>query len=349
MPAATSTSTRPLAPGVWAPIPTFFKEDESVDIPTFTTHLVRLAHAGMLPVISGSMGEAHHLTNEERTSLIVESRKALDAAGLNEVPIIAGTGVGSTRGTIQLCHEAAQAGADYAIVIPSGYYAGALSKQALKKYFLDVQEKSPIPVMVYNFPGAAGGIDMDSDLIIEIAKEGANICGVKLTCGAVGKLTRITAVTTSPSFIKQYPRKNANAPFLTLGGFGDFMVPAVLGGKGHGAIMGLGNIYPRALARLFELASQVKDSAASDPALLEEALQLQGLASDADWAFCLAGISGTKYYLQQTRGYGGVPRLPLLPFDEAKGKQLLQDHAVTAFMEVEKKLEAKEGKGANGQ
>lgn len=30
-------------------------------------------------------------------------------------------------------------------------------------------------------PGAAGGIDMDSDLIIEIAKEGSNICGVKLT------------------------------------------------------------------------------------------------------------------------------------------------------------------------
>ena len=34
---------------------------------------------------------------------------------------------------------------------------------------------------VSSVPGAAGGIDMDSDLIIEIAKEGANICGVKLT------------------------------------------------------------------------------------------------------------------------------------------------------------------------
>jgi L-threo-3-deoxy-hexylosonate aldolase len=104
----------------------------------------------------------------------------------------------------------------------------------------------------------------------------------------------------------------------------------------------------RALARLFELASQVKDSAASDPALLEEALQLQGLASDADWAFCLAGISGTKYYLQQTKGYGGVPRLPLLPFDEDKGKQLLSDPAVNAFMEVENKLEQQATKGANG-
>ena len=30
-------------------------------------------------------------------------------------------------------------------------------------------------------PGAAGGIDMDSDLIIDIAKGSSNICGVKLT------------------------------------------------------------------------------------------------------------------------------------------------------------------------
>lgn len=85
---------------------------------------------------------------------------------------------------------------------------------------------------------------MDSDLIVDIARDGRNICGVKLTCGAVGKLTRITAATTSDDFVKQHPRKVESAPFLTLGGFGDFMLPAVLGGKGHGAIMGLGNVYP---------------------------------------------------------------------------------------------------------
>lgn len=45
----------------------------------------------MYPVISGSMGEAHHLTSEERTALIESARKALDAEGLESVPIIAGT------------------------------------------------------------------------------------------------------------------------------------------------------------------------------------------------------------------------------------------------------------------
>ena len=36
--------------------------------------------------------------------------------------------------------------------------------------------------IIYNFPAVSGGIDMDSDLIVQIIKSSANICGVKLTC-----------------------------------------------------------------------------------------------------------------------------------------------------------------------
>jgi hypothetical protein len=35
--------------------------------------------------------------------------------------------------------------------------SGALSKAALKKFFVDVGNASPIPVMVYNCESAAGG------------------------------------------------------------------------------------------------------------------------------------------------------------------------------------------------
>lgn len=98
------------------------------------------------------MGEAIHLSHEERTTTIQTARRALDAAGLEHVPIIVGTGAGSTRETIQLCHKAAEGGADYVIVITSGYFAGALigNKSALKAYFQEVSEKSPLPVIVYN-------------------------------------------------------------------------------------------------------------------------------------------------------------------------------------------------------
>jgi len=98
------------------------------------------------------MGEAIHLSHVERVQLIQEARKALDEAGFMNVPLIAGTGAGSTRETIQLTNEAAGAGADYAIVIASGYFAGPLAgnREALRAFWVEVSQKSPIPVMIYN-------------------------------------------------------------------------------------------------------------------------------------------------------------------------------------------------------
>jgi 4-hydroxy-2-oxoglutarate aldolase len=128
------------------------------------------------------------------------------------------------------------------------------------------------------------------------------------------------------------------------------MLPTVLGAKAHGAIMGLGNIYPNALADLFYGSQSLlpsSKSSSSESRSLEEMTKLQGLASEADWAFVAVGIPGTKWYLQKTRGYGGACRLPILPLSEEKGQGLLKDERINAFMEVEKKLESQNG-SANG-
>lgn len=100
------------------------------------------------------MGEAHHLSPSERITLIESTREALDSAGLTHVPIIAGTGAGSTRQTIELTQDAYAAGADFAIVIMSGFFAGALAndRAALKGYWADVAKSSPLPVIIYNCP-----------------------------------------------------------------------------------------------------------------------------------------------------------------------------------------------------
>ena len=184
--------------------------------------------------------------------------------------------------------------------------------------------------MMYNFPGASGGIDLDSDLVTEIAREAPNICGIKLTCGAVGKLTRITANTATSKFA-DYPRKSSTAPdFVTLGGFADFLLPTVLASRAHGAIMGLGNVYPKALARLFELASKGE---------LEKALVLQDLASATDAAFVKTGIAGTKWFLQKYHGYPTCRmRRPLLEFDPVKGAELEKNPDVMKFLEIENSL-----------
>lgn len=98
------------------------------------------------------MGEAIHLSHAERITLIKTARSTLDDAGYPQIPVIAGTGAGSTRETIELSKQAAGAGADYAIAIASGYFAGALAgnKKALKAFWTEVSAKSPIPVLIYN-------------------------------------------------------------------------------------------------------------------------------------------------------------------------------------------------------
>jgi 4-hydroxy-2-oxoglutarate aldolase len=98
------------------------------------------------------MGEAIHLSHAERVSVIKETRGAFKEAGLADLPIVAGTGAGSTRETKELCKEAANAGADVCIVIPPGYFAGVLATNpsALKAFFVEVADTSPIPVIVYS-------------------------------------------------------------------------------------------------------------------------------------------------------------------------------------------------------
>jgi 4-hydroxy-2-oxoglutarate aldolase len=375
-------------PGVYAPIPTFFNPDaeESLDIPTFKRHVVHLARADILPVLCGSMGEAIHLLHPERSLLIKSAREALDEAGLEEIPIIAGTGAGSLKETLLLSEEAAKAGADAVIVIASGYFAGAIKDdpKALYEFFHQIAERSPLPLFVYNCesyflvvffdevsyicfrtidPGASGGIDLDSDLITSIAKH-PNVIGCKLTCGNVGKLTRIASVVSSQSFLSSHPRSPKQNPqsavtvvadqFLVFGGFTDFLTPSIFA-DAHGAITGLANVAPYACAKLFRLSMELNAVASSSSSssskpptkdLLRTTLNLQGLVAQSDRTLALGGISGTKYVLQKMHGYGGNPRLPLPAIDPKKGEELLRNEWVVGLVGEEARAEKEVKSGA---
>ncbi|KAG5653823.1 hypothetical protein H0H81_010096 [Sphagnurus paluster] len=282
------------------------------------------------------MGEALHLSHAERVRLIHAGRKALDNAGFSNFPTIVGTGAGSTRETLELSNEAAAAGADYAIVIASGYFAGALTRAALKAFFVEVAQKSPIPVIIYNYPGASGGIDLDSDLIVELATECPNIVGVKLTCGNVGKLTRIAEAVTDPSWVKQYPRKNPQSTFVVLGGFADFLVSSTFV-NGHGAITGLANVAPHAIVKVHELS----EAARKDLSLLPEAQRLQGVVARGDYTIAKTSISGTKFLLEKMYGYGGLPRKPLPPIDSTAADAIWAHPHTQELVKLEHQLSGK--------
>ncbi|KAJ5087250.1 hypothetical protein N7456_010866 [Penicillium angulare] len=255
-------------------------------------------------------------SRDERKQLIHAARQALNAINLHNVPIVAGTGAASTRESIELCKDAAEAGSDYVMVIPPGYYSGALisNSKAIEKFFTDIAQVSPIPVIVYNFPAVSGGIDMDSDLIVAIIKSSPNICGVKLTCANVGKLTRVMAQVSNPEFQKQYPRSTAT-PFRAIDGFIDFLLPSISVGSA-GAISGLPNIAP-------------------DPDSLKEATELQNIIALADGIALKIGIAGMKKLLHRHFGYGDKPRLPLLPMDDQVADSVFDDPFLTALVALE--------------
>ena len=114
------------------------------------------------------------------------------------------------------------------------------------------------------------GIDMNSDTLSELAQH-PNIVGVKLTCGNAGKVTRLT---------QEYTHEQ----FGVYAGSSDWLLPCLAGG-GSGCVTGIANIFPKCVARLWDLwnAGNIK-----------EAKELQGLVAQAEKA-CKEGIAPTKY------------------------------------------------------
>lgn len=291
-----NSGRRPMPPGIYVPTPAFFDPiSEDVDIDTTASHAVRLAKAGVAGITTqGSNGEAVHLSHKERNLITSTTRAALDSAGFTNMPVIVGCGAQSTRETIELCIEAQSSGGDYALVLPPAYYQGLFNADTVSAFFRDVASASPIPVLIYNYPGAVSGLDLNSDALIALAQH-PNIIGCKLTCGNTGKLARVAAGTRAAT------PSDAGSGFLCMGGSSDFTLQTLIAG-GSGVIAGLANIAPKANVRLIEL---------FESGNIKTARELQAVVARGDWAAIRGGVVGTKSALMTFFGYGGYARKPL--------------------------------------
>ncbi|KAL4954491.1 hypothetical protein BDW69DRAFT_205175 [Aspergillus filifer] len=327
----------PLRPGAYAPTMTFFSpETEDLDVPSIRKHAIRLAKAGLVGLVCmGSNGEAVHLTLAEKQTVISETRSALTEAGFTNVPVIAGASENSIRGTIQLTKDLAAAGAEYALIVPPSYYRYATGNdETLYEYFTAVADGSPIPLILYNYPGAVAGIDMDSDLIIRISQH-PNVVGTKFTCANTGKLTRVaralhaikpeSPLAPTKSSVP-VTKTSAAHPYVAFGGIADFTLQTLASG-GSAILAGGANVLPKLCVKVFQLWEQGK---------FTEAMEAQGLLSQADWVLTKAAIPGTKSAIQSYYGYGGYPRRPLARLSEGQIKAVAD--GIKEAMEVELSL-----------
>lgn len=312
---------RSLPVGIYAPTMTFFDpETEDVDIPTIKKHAQRLIRDGLVGLVTmGSNGEAVHCTREEKLAVTKATREALDEAGFTSTPIILGATEGSVRGTVELSKLAAEAGADYTLLLPPSYYRAQTDEESIVDYFTAVADASPLPVIIYNYPGAVSGIDLDSDVLIKLGQH-PNIVGTKFTCGNTGKLTRVALGTNAKTPFQE------GSGYMAFGGMCDFTLQTLASG-GSGIIAGGANVMPKVCARVWNLYAEGKE---------DEAQALQKILSRGDWPLTKAAIAGTKQAIQMHFGYGGYPRRPLKRLDEARLKAI--EEGIREVMETEKSL-----------
>lgn len=311
----------PLRHGIYSPVMTFFDpETEDVDIPACRKHVVRLCEAGLVGiVVMGSNGEAVHLSTQEKILVTRETRAVLDEAGFKHIPVLVGASENSIRGTIDLCKTLHEAGAEYTLLVPPSYYRTAIDEDAIYEYFTAVADGSPLPVIIYNYPGAVAGIDIDSDLLIRLAKH-PNIVGTKFTCGNTGKLTRVALATNAVT------TKGEGSGYMAFGGMADFTAQTAASG-GSGIIAGGANVLPKTCVKVWNLWAEGK---------YEEALALQKILSKGDWVLTKTAIPGTKSGIQSYYGYGGFPRRPLKRLSEEKVAFVKE--GIREVMDVEKSL-----------
>jgi 4-hydroxy-2-oxoglutarate aldolase len=176
--------------GIFPPITTPFYPDGNVYFKKLEHNVERYSRtpvAGI--VVLGSTGEAIMLSDQERRDVLKVAR---EATAPNKV-LIAGTGIESAIETLRLTEYAAELGYDVAMVRTPHYYKKQMLPANLLAFYRTVADRSPLPVIIYNFPQATG-YDMPAELVIELA-EHPNLIGIKESSGDVEKVRKMVEAT----------------------------------------------------------------------------------------------------------------------------------------------------------
>jgi 4-hydroxy-2-oxoglutarate aldolase len=276
--------------GAYAPIPTPFDADGAVAHDRLAENIARWSKTSLAGfLVLGSNGEFTYLSDGEKIEVLRTARQAIPEDRL----FIAGTGCESTRSTLELTEQAAAIGADAAIVITPSYYTSKMDAQAMRRHFMELAERSPLPILIYNMP-ACTGVDLSAETVVELAQH-PNIAGIKDSSGSVVKLGDII--------------RAAPPTFNVLAGSASFLYPALVLGA-VGGIMALGNIAPEQCYGIYRYTQEGRH---------EEARQLQLKMIPPNIAVTARfGVPGLKLALDWIGYYGGPVRSPLGPLDEAQ-------------------------------
>lgn len=136
-------------------------------------------------LVNGTTGESPTTSDAEKAALV----RAVVAAVGDRAQVVAGVGTNNTRHTVELAHQAADAGADGLLVV-TPYYSKP-PQAGLIEHFTGVAEATELPVMLYDIPGRTG-TPIEPETLIQLS-EHPRIVAVKDAKGKVVESATVMA------------------------------------------------------------------------------------------------------------------------------------------------------------
>lgn len=280
--------------GVFAPVPTPFDRADRVDIKRLRRALAQWLERPLTGfVVLGTTGEAPLVEEPEADRVIAAARETIP----RERPLVVGTGRESTVAAVRAAKRAGRLGADAVLVRTPAFFKSQMTAEGLEQHYRDVADRSPVPVVLYNFT-ALTGVTLEVDAVSRLA-EHPNIIGMKESGGDILQISDLASRTPGD--------------FSVLSGSASTFHMAVSMGA-VGGILALSCLLPDACVRLFALTKEARHDDA-------RALQ-QRLLTMAKLVGSIHGIPGLKAALQLAGYDVGVPRRPLQPASEAAVDEL---------------------------
>jgi 4-hydroxy-tetrahydrodipicolinate synthase len=215
--------------GTGPPLVTPFDDDGDVDEAALRDLVAWVEERGVdFLVPCGSNGEAELMTAAERARV---NEVVCDAAS---VPVLAGTGSPGLRETLAATEDAADAGADAALVVTPFYYGH--DQETLEAYYLDLADDAPIPIYLYSVP-AYTDVALAPETVGRLA-EHPNVGGMKDSTGDMESFTLTR-------------RATADADFDLLVGSGSVLAHAMDAGA-DGGVLALSNVAPAEASEVYE-------------------------------------------------------------------------------------------------
>ncbi len=268
--------------GVMPPIVTPFK-DEDLDLKALAFNIERWNKTGLSGyVVLGSNGEGVFLSDEERLKVLVRAREAAAPDKL----FIVGAGGESTTQAIKRVNQAAELGADAALVLPPHYYKRQMKPEVLIDHFLKLAEAAKAPLLIYNMP-ANTGLNLGPEIVARLA-EHPNIVGLKDSSGNVTQLSEMIRLT-PPHFAVLQGSSSAYYAGLCLGA--------------KGAILAVANVLPGACLEIFNCVERGDHRRAAE---LSREMTPLALMTTATY-----GVGCLKMAMDMMGFQGGQVRAPL--------------------------------------